>query len=565
MSDPFKPGSYFGRPLRSEGFEKIFGLTGAAALARPSAPSFSVASGMNDGEIDLTVLALPSSWGDLAVAGDGLGLPGWLEWRNEVTGWALLHRAPAWTSRTGSGSPIYINSSGNDTTGTGSAAAPYATLAKALSVVATSGTILLSSDITLPNTATYNGVIISVAGLTIASDIPGIRRTLDMSAMLSDATTGGNGISFRGANQTILGLRFTGYAPTFGGAPSDYVAGVNTRGTGFTAIDCEFDHIAGRGMALGESGTPTNSIVLGCDFHHCLDPFSSSPYGNADGLQIFAGAAHTGITITACRFWANSDDGTDLFFAQAPLTVIGSISYGNGFRADGVTIGGDGTGFKLGGATYSVAHVITDSLAYDNAGGGFSTNDNTGAVAMRRCTSIDNGRAGNAYPASFIADGSSTAILEDCVKYGGYPNWFGGSVTQSYNSWNTPPGIGAESAAWFVSLNRSLPSFACPAIGGPLLTAGHTGAQIGWTAAQAVQIAPTPLGTPIILDLPAELWGSTATISLRGVSAAGRAGSVATQTVVVPGALQTLDSLVMPDTSPVEYLSDGPMTVLVPA
>lgn len=89
MSDPFKPGSYFGRPLRSEGFEKIFGLTGAAALARPSAPSFSVASGMNDGEIDLTVLALPSSWGDLAVAGDGLGLPGWLEWRNEVTGWAV--------------------------------------------------------------------------------------------------------------------------------------------------------------------------------------------------------------------------------------------------------------------------------------------------------------------------------------------------------------------------------------------------------------------------------------------------------------------------------------------
>lgn len=380
--------------------------------------------------------------------------------------------------------PIYISVSGNDTTGTGLEEAPYATLGKALSVVTTNGKIRLKSDITLPNPASYTGIIISTPGLTIESDTPGTRRTLDMSLMMSNSTTGGDGIRFSGDSQTIKDLRFTGYSPSFGGTPSDYVAAINPRGTNFTSINCEIDHVSGRGMALGEGGTPTNAHISGGIFHHCSDPNSSSPYGNADGLQIFCGTSHTGIVVEDLELNDNSDDGVDLFFAQAPITFRRCKAGRNGFRADGVTLGGDGTGFKLGGGTYTTAHLVEECLAYDNAGGGFSANDNNGAIVLHRNTSIRNGRAGNVYPASYIFDGvSSAAVLEDNVKYAGYDNYLGAGVTQSYNSWNNPPNIGAETSSWFGinGLNSGNAAFGQPSIGSILLTSGHTGSYIGFT------------------------------------------------------------------------------------
>lgn len=60
------------------------------ALARPSAPAFSVTMGAGAGEYDLTVTALPSSWGDLSAPGDGLGEAGTLEWWSPVDGWQTL-------------------------------------------------------------------------------------------------------------------------------------------------------------------------------------------------------------------------------------------------------------------------------------------------------------------------------------------------------------------------------------------------------------------------------------------------------------------------------------------
>lgn len=522
--------------------------------AGPSAPSFALAQGVNAGEVTLTLTGAPSSLGDGAVFGDGLGVltdyqyqyPGyaWTSLSSTALGsWLLTDglipgevlqvrvRALGTAGRTGAassyltvtvpgplvkavaiyqdegfliqdgryvmqflvdGPAVYINAAGNDTTGTGAESAPFATLAKALTVVGVSGTIRLSSDIVLPDTASATGITISIAGLTIESDRYGVRRKLDMSLMMSSNTTVGDGISFRGAGQTVRGIRFSGYKPKFGGTPSDYVAAVNIRGADCLFENCAIDGCSGRGLSLGEGGTPTNARIFNNDFHDNLDP--QSGYGNADGLQGIWPSGATGIRIEGNRFWGNSDDGLDLFYAQAPAIVRGNWAFSNGFRENGTTLGGDGCGLKLGGNAYTVAHTVEENLVFDNAGGGISTNDNQAANAIRRNTEIRNGRAGNGYPASTIADGSSIAILEDNVKYGGYPNYLGVNVVESYNSWNTPPGIGAESAWWFVSLNTTgvtgprklsgaLPvlPFGRPAAGSPLLTGGHAGGHLGWT------------------------------------------------------------------------------------
>lgn len=87
----FKPAAFFGIDLPGEGFLKVFGLTGSVTLlAGPSAPTFDAEPGVNNGEIDISVNSLPTSWGDLDDPGDGLGVAGKLQWWNDDDGWQDL-------------------------------------------------------------------------------------------------------------------------------------------------------------------------------------------------------------------------------------------------------------------------------------------------------------------------------------------------------------------------------------------------------------------------------------------------------------------------------------------
>lgn len=59
-------------------------------FARPSAPTFTVVAGVEDGELVIDITALPASWGDLTIPGDGLGELGYIQWWNAVDGWQTL-------------------------------------------------------------------------------------------------------------------------------------------------------------------------------------------------------------------------------------------------------------------------------------------------------------------------------------------------------------------------------------------------------------------------------------------------------------------------------------------
>lgn len=67
-----------------------FRTESGSALSGPTAPTCVFDGGSEDGEIDITVSALPASWGDLTTAGDGLGALGKLQWWNALDGWQDL-------------------------------------------------------------------------------------------------------------------------------------------------------------------------------------------------------------------------------------------------------------------------------------------------------------------------------------------------------------------------------------------------------------------------------------------------------------------------------------------
>ena len=85
------------------------------------------------------------------------------------------------------------------------------------------------------------------------------------------------------------------------------------------------------------------------------DPYSDTPGDDADGFDVGFITARSGNdrvnTMIGCRAWSNSDDGFDLY--QYPgyhgIYIMDHCwAWKNGYTSDGVTMAGDGNGFKLG-------------------------------------------------------------------------------------------------------------------------------------------------------------------------------------------------------------------------
>jgi hypothetical protein len=113
------------------------------------------------------------------------------------------------------------------------------------------------------------------------------------------------------------------------------------------------------------------------------DNYDPPQGGNADGISVSSGDANR---VTHCLAYRNSDDGVDTWLSTRSL-VERCVSAANGWQ------GGDGNGFKLGGAGRRVGTIVRESLAYGNRFDGFDANSGTGIV-MERNTAFGNGRFG---------------------------------------------------------------------------------------------------------------------------------------------------------------------------
>jgi lysophospholipase L1-like esterase len=178
------------------------------------------------------------------------------------------------------------------------------------------------------------------------------------------------GISITSANYIYLkGIRITGIAMVTDWNHYGMILWHDVSNCIFEQM--ETDHIGGWGVTIGDNCN--NNLFLNCDSHHNQDPFSTEPYGGADGFQSYS-ASSTNIIFRGCRSWANSDDGWDLRGADGLYTLENCWSFWNGYIPSTVGSswikGGDGEGFKLTGSrvasTTAIRRIAKNCLAFEN-------------------------------------------------------------------------------------------------------------------------------------------------------------------------------------------------------
>ncbi|MEU4836445.1 right-handed parallel beta-helix repeat-containing protein, partial [Streptosporangium sp. NPDC023615] len=177
-------------------------------------------------------------------------------------------------------------------------------------------------------------------------------------------------------------------------------------------------------------GASGNNQIVGLDAYGNRDPRKNGE--SADGLAIKEGSG-SGNVVRGARLWNNSDDGLDFWLFLSPITVESSVAWGNGFnRWNLPDYTGDGNGFKLGGGDPDPAadHVIRNSIAFDNAVGGFVDNGNPGRLTADRNTAWRNGGTG------FNFSRSSSTLTGNLSVANATQVALGSSSSGSGNSWN---------------------------------------------------------------------------------------------------------------------------------
>ena len=169
----------------------------------------------------------------------------------------------------------------------------------------------------------------------------------------------------------------------------------------YDANNCIFENlkIHNNGLGMGVAHNSAGNLVLNCDFHHNYDPLSTTRYGNADGLQfayIDGDAVNGSNTVSGCRCWSNSDDGFDCYENYSYMIFENCWSFRNGYMEDGISVGGNGCGFKLGQTSFvnALKRTITNSLAFQNRVRGFSQNEAQCIIQLYNNTSYANGSRG---------------------------------------------------------------------------------------------------------------------------------------------------------------------------
>ena len=211
----------------------------------------------------------------------------------------------------------------------------------------------------------------------------------------------------------------------------------------------------------------SNNYILNCDSYENFDYETNG--GNADG---FADKqySNTGTnTYEGCRSWSNSDDGWDSYqlisstiykncwcynMAPAQFDMTNHIRYTTDkavidtYTNHIIPNGGNGNGFKLGGATTVHNATLTNCISVSNKVKGFDQNNNAGTMTIYNCTSYKNGQN-----YGFSNSTNGTLTIKNCASLSSTSsNSFSCPTTESKNTWDT--GLSC-SASDFASLDIS--------------------------------------------------------------------------------------------------------------
>jgi hypothetical protein len=334
--------------------------------------------------------------------------------------------AAASASTTLAAATYYVAPNGSDGN-SGTLAAPFATIQKAIGVVAAGdtisvrgGTYALTTNIQITKSGT------SAAPITLGA-YPGEHVTIDGEAL--GYTPGAVGSTIPAAQRGAVHMEASYWKISnleiVHGPYAVYCANCNNN---------TFDRLVTHdnyetGFQLQNSSA--NNQILNLDSYNNRDPRKNGE--SADGLGIKEGSG-TGNVVHGARLWNNVDDGFDAYSFTSPITIENTIAYGNGYNRWSIPdFSGDGNGFKMGGSGGdgpAANHTVTNSMSFSNAAHGFTDNGNTGTITFTRDTAYANAKTG------FDVDGGSTSRLTANLAVNNATAVALGSSTASGNSWN---------------------------------------------------------------------------------------------------------------------------------
>lgn len=353
-------------------------------------------------------------------------------------------------SATAAGSEYYVATTGSDSN-SGSLTAPFATLAKASSVISAGDTVWVRGGVYYLTTQ----LLISTSGTsedkrTRIWAYPGEKPVLDASRYVTtnpaiDATV----VLVTGSWMHIKGLEIANARPGKDGDHSYSLLGTRNASNNIFEL-LELHHGFGTGLFI--NGGLGGNLILNCDSHDNYDRNGSQGDGqNADGFGVHYQTAGASTVIRGSRAWMNSDDGYDYIHQEVPVLTEGNFAMKNGYGSSG-----NGNGFKMGSSGTGIRHIIRNNVAWRNKAAGFYANHSSGGNTWENNSSYNNGVQFDMRAATFAADGRTIAI-DDITLTGskvhilrgnvGYPdrNRYMNGVDSAGNSWDaTPEGLTAE-------------------------------------------------------------------------------------------------------------------------
>lgn len=162
---------------------------------------------------------------------------------------------------------------------------------------------------------------------------------------------------------------------------------------------CETYKCRDTGIQLGRASSlhqkieswPSFNTIINCTSHDNADPTGEDSDGFACKLTTGIGNVFKG-----CIAYNNIDDGWDLYTKAdsgpiGPVLLEDCVAFNNGVTSDGIGLeSSDGNGFKLGGESIAVQHIVKNCVAFNNLAHGFTDNSNPGSIWIENCTSYNN-------------------------------------------------------------------------------------------------------------------------------------------------------------------------------
>ena len=281
--------------------------------------------------------------------------------------------------RTYPGTVIHVSPAGSSLGG-GTEAKPL-DLATALAFVGPGQTIVLSQGTYRPQ-----GPVVIARGNDGGAGHPKTLKAAPGERPVFDFSQSSGGMELWGNFWVLEGFDVTN---TPGNVKGLQVAGSHNRVENVQTYRCGDTGLQISGTeAEGPDQWPADNLVLNSTSWGNNDPAQNNADGFAAKLTCGPGNVFRG-----CLSYSNIDDGWDLFskIETGPIgavTIDSCVSYRNGRLPDG-TGHGDGNGFKLGGDGISVAHVLRNSIAFDNGASGITSNSDP-AVILENNTAYAN-------------------------------------------------------------------------------------------------------------------------------------------------------------------------------